>query len=88
MGRFHVYSVANDSKVLASDLQSSPDIVSRAVPLTVLWHESSASEAYARAIAAADAEILIFAHQDIYLPRHWFDRLEKSIQHLDKLDEK
>jgi len=87
MPRFHVYSVANDANVLARDLQSSPDIAGGAVPLSVLWNEVSASAAYARALANATADFLIFVHQDIYLPRHWFDRLGRFVEQLNSIDE-
>lgn len=85
-GRFHVYSVVNDAAVLARDLQSSPDIASGSVSLSVLWNERSASEAYARAFAAATADILVFLHQDIYLPRGWFDRLARHVERLNRID--
>src|SRR6266446_942506 len=87
MPRFHVYSVANDANVLARDLLSSPDIAAGAIPLSVLWNEVSASSAYARALATATADFLIFVHQDIYLPRHWFDRLERFVERLNDIDE-
>ncbi len=85
-GRFHVYSVANDSTVLARDLQSSPDIASGTVPLSVLWNERSASEAYAREIAKATADILVFVHQDVYLPGGWVDRLARQLDQLQQID--
>jgi hypothetical protein len=88
MNRFHVYSVANDEKISRRDLESSPEIANRQVSLSVLWNERSASSAYAREFETAEAEFLIFAHQDIYLPRGWFNALDKAIEHLQKIDEK
>src|SRR5713226_5723742 len=79
MSRFHLYCVANNAGVLARDLQSSPEIAERSVALTVLWNEASASSAYARAIGEADADYLVFAHQDIYLPRGWFAGLSDAV---------
>lgn len=84
--RFHVYSVVNDSVVLARDLQSSPEIANGSVPLSVFWNERSASEAYARAIVGASVDFLVFAHQDIYLPGGWFDRLARHLDRLDQID--
>jgi hypothetical protein len=83
---FHVYSVANDPTVLARDLQSSPDIASGNVPLSVLWNERSASEAYAREIAGATADLLVFVHQDVYLPGGWFDRVARQLDRLQQID--
>ncbi len=87
MSSFHVYCVANDGKILARDLQSSPDIANQVVPLSVLWNETSASAAYARALTTSEADLLIFAHQDLYLPRGWFNRLARVIDRLDRLDQ-
>jgi len=88
MHRFHVYSVANDAKILRRDLESSPEIANRQVSLSVLWNERSASSAYAREFETAEAEFLIFVHQDIYLPRGWFSVIYKAIEHLQKIDDK
>ena len=88
MSRFHVYCVANNAGALARDLQSSPEIAERSVALTVLWNEASASSAYARAIAEADADYLVFAHQDIYLPRGWFAGLSDAVNRLSRMDDR
>jgi hypothetical protein len=82
----HVYSVVNDAEVLGRDLQSSPDIVEGRVPLSVLWGARSASEAYAAAMSSATADILVFLHQDIYLPRGWFGRLARHVHRLNQID--
>jgi hypothetical protein len=86
--RFHLYCVANDAGVLARDLQNSPEIAGRSVPLSVLWNAASASSAYARAVDGADADYLVFAHQDIYFPRGWFDRLTGVLDRLSRNDDK
>jgi hypothetical protein len=83
---FHVYSAANDPAVLARDLQRSPDIAGGRVPLSVLWDERSASGAYAREIARSTADVLVFVHQDVYLPRGWFDRLAQHLNQLQQID--
>lgn len=44
---------------------------------------SSASEAYNSAIDEAKNEIIIFIHQDIYLPESWFADLAKALSYLD-----
>ena len=83
---FQIYSVVNDAATLARNLSSSPDIGIYDIPLSVLWNEASASAAYATAMRDAYAEFLIFAHQDVYLPRGWFDKVEREIGRLSEAD--
>lgn len=83
---FQIYSVVNDPATFARDLRRSPDIGTYDIPLSVLWNEASASAAYAMAMRDAYAEFLIFAHQDVYLPRGWFDKLEREIDRLSETD--
>jgi len=44
----------------------------------------SASEAYNSAIDEASHEIIIFIHQDIYLPENWFTDLGQSLSYLEE----
>ncbi len=88
MDGFHLYCVANDARVLARDLQNSPEIANHSVPLTVLWNEASASSAYGRVIDSAEADYLVFAHQDIYFPRGWFARLAGALERLSQIDDR
>jgi hypothetical protein len=83
---FQIYSVVDDAATLACNLRSSPDIGTYDIPLSVLWNEASASAAYATMMRDASAEFLIFAHQDVYLPRGWFDKLEREIDRLSETD--
>jgi len=86
--RFHVYTCArtSDRETLRRDLCTSPAIKSGKIGLTVLWNQTSASSAYARAMEAASAEILVFAHCDVYFPEMWFERLNWEINRLASLD--
>jgi hypothetical protein len=83
---FQIYSVVNDPATFARDLRRSPDIGTYDIPLSVLWNEASASAAYAMVMRDAYAEFLIFAHQDVYLPRGWFEKLETEIDRLSETD--
>jgi hypothetical protein len=83
---FQIYSVVDDAATLARNLRSSPDIGTYGIPLSVLWNEPSASAAYAMMMRDASAEFLIFAHQDVYLPRGWFDKLERELDRLSETD--
>lgn len=72
--------------VLASNLARSPDISSGRVPLTPLAENTSLPARYARAMETADADLLVFAHSDVYLPAGWFDRLLAQIERLEAMD--
>ena len=82
----HVYTCARTSDLgrLEQDLRRSPAIASGAAQLTVLWNRASASAAYADAMKSATAEILVFAHCDIFFPEGWFERLKREIARLNR----
>ena len=46
----------------------------------------SASLAYNSCIEEADHDLIIFAHQDIYLPEEWFHQLASAISFLEERD--
>jgi hypothetical protein len=87
--RFHVYCLArtSDTDRLKADLKRSPEIASGEIGLTVLWNRPSAASAYAAAVEAATAEVLIFAHCDVYFPAGWFDRLAWEVDRLGSVDD-
>jgi hypothetical protein len=58
------------------------------VGLTILWNQASAAEAYASAMETATAEVLIFAHCDVYFPGCWFARLAWEVDRLARIDPK
>src|SRR5216684_8802089 len=85
----HVYCCARSSdKVrLDADLASSPEIKNGKVGLTVLWNQPSAGAAYSRASTETGiAEVLVFAHCDVYFPQGWFERLEWEVDRLSRID--
>lgn len=76
-----VVVATNSSPVLNGNLLLSPDIAEQRERL-ILTREgfSSASTAYNDAIDEAATDLLIFVHQDVYLPNGWFDRVRRSIE--------
>jgi hypothetical protein len=88
MDQFHVYCLARSSDVvhLETNLARSPEIADGKVGLTILWNQASAAGAFARAMETATAEILIFAHCDVYFPGGWFARLAWEIDRLARID--
>ncbi len=84
MNRVHVFCVANNAEILAANLARSPDIAEGRIGFSVLWHQASAAAAYGLAFGASDAAFGVFVHQDVYLPRGWFERLERILDDLDR----
>ena len=68
----HVYTCARSIDVarLQNDLSSSPEIADGTIDLTVLWNKPSASIAYSEALEKTSADIVVFAHCDVYFPEH------------------
>ncbi len=84
----HVYCCArsSDTSRLQADLARSPEIENGNIGLTILWNQASAASAFSRAIERATAEVLVFAHCDVYFPKGWFERLAWEVDRLSHLD--
>jgi len=74
------------AETLQRNLRRSPAIANGEVDLTILWNRPSAAGAYACAMETASADILIFAHCDVYFPENWFERLDWEVDRLTRLD--
>ena len=75
----------NHEDVLQSTLLRSPDVDDRC-QLVLKRSYSTAGQAYNAGIAEAKNEVLVFAHQDVYLPQGWLSRLRRSLVQLDNRD--
>jgi len=82
----HVYCAANQQTTLARDLQRSPEIADGRVQLSIIWGASAAAAAYHDAISRTKADILVFAHQDVYFPDGWFAQLQTTCATLNSVD--
>lgn len=69
-----VACASHSDAILAANLAASPAIASGTLALHVERGAPSATVAYNRALAATTAEVVIFAHHDVWLPEG-FDRL-------------
>ena len=76
---------ANSDTVLNQNLLKSPCIDSRC-QVIVRRGFASAGAAYNSGLAEARHEIIVFAHQDVYLPPHWLSRLETALCQLAVAD--
>jgi GT2 family glycosyltransferase len=75
----------NHEEILRGTLLKSPEIDDRCQVLLKRGY-STAGKAYNAGIAEAKNEILVFAHQDVYLPQGWLNRLRRSVAQLDDRD--
>jgi hypothetical protein len=78
---------ANDRRILARNLLASPCLRSP-YPHQILLQEgfSSASEAYNHGLRRSVNELLIFVHQDVFLPEAWMSQLDGALQKLQETD--
>lgn len=74
---------SNDAECLQRNLMASPLVVRDGVPVHVERGAPSAAIAYNRGLAATDAPIVIFAHQDVYLPPAFQAALARARDWLD-----
>lgn len=76
---------SNDEASLQRNLMAS-ELVKAGVPVHVERGAASASIAYNAGLDATTAPIVIFAHQDVYFPPGWEDRLARVIREVEKTD--
>lgn len=74
-----VIAAVNDDTVLRNNLALSPLLSDGRIELIVERKRPSAAAAYNAAMSRTDSEILIFAHQDVYLPSGWEENVFKTV---------
>jgi hypothetical protein len=79
-------AAVNDHRVLANCLGRSPDVAAGALPLRTYEGFASAGAAFASAFAESAADVLILAHQDVYLPAGFLTGLRAELARLETLD--
>lgn len=73
----------NNNEILQKNLYLSPGLLGdHKHQVLIKKNYSSASLAYNSAIDEAQNEIIIFIHQDIYLPETWFSDLNRCLSYL------
>lgn len=82
-----VAAAVNDRGVLRNCLLRSPDVVAGRLEVRTYEGAKSASKAYNQALAESDAEIVVFPHQDVYLPAGFLARLLEQLETLDRVDD-
>ena len=74
----------NNEAVLQSSLLASPAL--EGAEVSVQRAAASASQAHNRGIATTRAEVMVFMHQDVYLPPGWMDQFRSALALLDRKD--
>lgn len=83
--KWSLVSVTNNKTILENCLLSSPD-VSTATEVILQKNCQSAAQAYNAALDLATTDLLVFAHQDVYLPEGWLAQFQNSLLWLAKND--
>lgn len=78
-----VAAAVNDPDVLRDNLAASPLLVKKNIPLIIKQGYQSAARAYNAALDHVAADVVIFAHQDVYLPQGWGKKLLLTVQWLE-----
>ncbi len=78
---------SNNQETLAKDILRSPDL-RNIDDLDIMLGFESAGAAYCAALEEARNELVIFAHQDVYLPAGWLELLHQWIARLQQVDDR
>jgi Glycosyltransferase like family len=76
---------SHDEDVLRSSLLASPDLAGE-VEVSVHRHCASAALAYNQGIDSTRGAVMVFVHQDVYLPADWLARVRDTLAWLAEHD--
>jgi hypothetical protein len=80
---FTIVAAVNREPELQRNLMRSPELLAGGNQLIVRRSYRSAGTAYNGALDAADHDLVLFVHQDVYLPEGWFDDLRDCVATLE-----
>jgi hypothetical protein len=81
-----IVAAVNDDGILAHNLMRSKIIREGTVDLKCYRGAASASQAYNQGLDESTARIVVFAHQDVFLPDDWAERLATAITRIESVD--
>lgn len=81
-----IVAAVNDDEVLLRNLLRSPLIEGGRAEVLLFRNCSSASIAYNAGLDTASGDIVVFVHQDVYIPRNWEAHLNSAIEKLQVID--
>lgn len=79
-------AAVNDERVLEHNLSASPSLVDGRIQLRIERGHSTAGATYNAGLDVTTAPIVVFAHQDVYLPRGWERTLARARARLGSID--
>lgn len=81
-----IVAAVNNDQILSHNLMRSPLIAGGKASLRCYRGFSSAGAAYNRGLDETTAKIVVFAHQDVYLPAGWEQALARAIATIETHD--
>lgn len=82
---YSIVCAANNQTVLSNNLLNSPNLDKH--DLRIVWNADSVCAAYNSEVSKSNTwEILIFVHQDVFLPEPFFDQLDLSVESLSDVE--
>ncbi len=80
-------AAVNDQDTFARNLLASPSLCApQGHQILCQKYFSSASRAYNDALDRADNDLVVFVHQDIFLPEPWLSQLDEAVRYLAQKD--
>lgn len=86
LDNLQIVAAVNDEDVLERNLKASKIVREGRVTLNCYRGARSASEAYNKGLVDTTAAIIVFAHQDVYLPDAWAGQLAEAISRIEAVD--
>ena len=85
--RYSFVVAANDPDILSKNLLASPCLANgTSHELLILENHSSAAAAYNSGLKKCKNELVVFVHQDVYLPEDWVSSVEVALQAIEGRD--
>jgi hypothetical protein len=84
VGAVTLVAAVNDEAILDACLRRSPDVAAGRIALVCVRGARNMGEAYNQGLEQATSPVVLFAHQDVYLPAGWLDLLLQALTRLDR----
>jgi hypothetical protein len=85
LGGWSLVVAVNDDRVFRNSLLASPAVNDKCQVIVKRGY-SSAGAAYNAGLAEARHDVVVFAHQDVYLPAAWLNQFDCALQQVARFD--
>jgi len=86
LSQLQIVAAVNDEEILAHNLMRSAIIREGLVDLKCYRGAQSASKAYNAGLDDTTGRIVVFAHQDVFLPDAWAEQLARAVCQIESVD--